>query len=92
MSRLRPAFLLLVALPALAFVALSVAVVVHSRSSLLPEIDRYAVARATEYFRYYRASRTAEIPASTEELGQRIDELGIERYSIYDDACSFNWS
>jgi ABC-type sugar transport system permease subunit len=86
MNRLRPAFLLLVALPALAFVALSVTVVVQSRSSLLPEIDRFAVARAAEYVRYYRASRTAEMPGAPEELEQYVSELGIERYSIYDDS------
>jgi ABC-type sugar transport system permease subunit len=86
MKRLRASLLLLVALPALAFAVAGIAVVVSSRASLQPVLDRHAATRAAEYFRYYRSSRLAEMPESLDRLEAGAAELDVERYTIYDDA------
>lgn len=83
MMRLRSAFLLLIVLPALIFLAGSLYVARWSHAALEPELDRHAAARAVEYLRLRRSQLATRLSLAPEQLARRATGLGIERLATY---------
>jgi ABC-type sugar transport system permease subunit len=85
MSRLDRAFLLLVALPALIFAAGGIFVAHSSRAALGSDLDGHMAGRAAEYLRQERRSMQARLHDSRDWLAESRGDLGIERFSFYED-------
>ncbi len=84
MSRLRPAYYLLVLMPALVLAVVGIAVAHRSRADLQPELDRHAAARAAEYIRWERARLRRRLAESAASLADAASDLSIERYTFYE--------
>jgi ABC-type sugar transport system permease subunit len=84
MNRLRPAYLLLVVVPALAFALLGVRVAALSRAALGPELLRDVARQVVERFRQERDRVREQLDLPPERLGARAGELGVVRFTIYD--------
>lgn len=84
MSRLRPAYYLLVLIPALVFGAVGIAVAHRSRADLQPELDRHAAARGAEFLRWERSHLRQRLVQSVGSLSEVASDLSIERFTFYE--------
>jgi ABC-type sugar transport system permease subunit len=82
--RLRNAYLLLIAAPAMAFAIGGSCIAQRSRAALEPELDRHAAARASELVRYERQRLRDRLHESRPQVADVARELAIERLTVYD--------